>query len=171
MRSACHIGAQINNLPIHVHVCVVVPGAPPCCRTSSPAAAPPPTLPCSRFVRLRRFEHMSVHQAMQGLRVSGFPWLQPRQGQSQSSDAGADPAPGDPAPGDQQDGGQQRRGRAGEASLLRPLRLCASQHASQQRMLALWLGWLFSVLVVPLLRAHFYCTESEAYRQQVFYYR
>lgn len=28
-----------------------------------------------------------------------------------------------------------------------------------------------AVLVAPLLRAHFYCTESEAYRQQVFYYR
>ena len=26
-------------------------------------------------------------------------------------------------------------------------------------------------LVVPLLRCHFFCTESEAYRQQVFYYR
>ena len=28
-----------------------------------------------------------------------------------------------------------------------------------------------AVLVAPLLRAHFFCTESEAYRQQVFYYR
>ena len=28
-----------------------------------------------------------------------------------------------------------------------------------------------AVLVVPLLRCHFFCTESEAYRQQVFYYR
>ena len=28
-----------------------------------------------------------------------------------------------------------------------------------------------AVLLAPLLRGHFYCTESEAYRQQVFYYR
>lgn len=33
------------------------------------------------------------------------------------------------------------------------------------------LNILRAVLVAPLLRAHFYCTESEAYRQQVFYYR
>lgn len=31
--------------------------------------------------------------------------------------------------------------------------------------------WLLGDLLVPLLRAHFYCTESEAYRQEVFYYR
>ncbi len=35
----------------------------------------------------------------------------------------------------------------------------------------MWLRWLLADLVVPLLRAHFYCTEAEAYRQQVFYYR
>ena len=46
-----------------------------------------------------------------------------------------------------------------------------SQHAAQQRRLQLWLGWVLAVLVVPLLRSHFYCTESEAYRQRVFYYR
>jgi telomerase reverse transcriptase len=40
-----------------------------------------------------------------------------------------------------------------------------------QRRLALWVRWLLADLLVPLLRAHFYCTETEAYRQQVFYYR
>lgn len=44
-------------------------------------------------------------------------------------------------------------------------------HAAAQRRLAFWLRWLLADLVVPLVRAHFYCTESEAYRQQVFYYR
>ena len=38
-------------------------------------------------------------------------------------------------------------------------------------MARLWIGWLFSVIVMPTLRAHFYCTENESYRQQVFYYR
>ena len=46
-----------------------------------------------------------------------------------------------------------------------------SRHAAVQRRLVLWVRWLLAELVVPLLRAHFYCTESEAYRQQVFYYR
>lgn len=36
---------------------------------------------------------------------------------------------------------------------------------------SLWVGWLFSSLVVPVIRSHFYCTENEAYRQEVFYYR
>ena len=31
--------------------------------------------------------------------------------------------------------------------------------------------WLLSDFLLPLLRAHFYCTESEVYRQDVFYYR
>lgn len=104
---------------------------------------------------------MSVHQAMQGLRLSGFPWLQPGLGQAQpaASLAGAMPAQ------------QQRGDGAPPARPPRPPRLCATLHTAHQRLLALWLGWLFAALVVPLLRAHFYCTESEAYRQQVFYYR
>ena len=46
-----------------------------------------------------------------------------------------------------------------------------SRAASQQRLLARWIMWLFAKLVVPLLRANFYVTESEAYRYQIFYYR
>eukprot|EP01018_Ginkgo_biloba_P000041 Gb_40457 [translate_table: standard] len=41
----------------------------------------------------------------------------------------------------------------------------------QQKMLANWTFWLFSSLIVPLIRAHFYVTESENGRQNVFYYR
>ena len=40
-----------------------------------------------------------------------------------------------------------------------------------QQRLTLWVRWLLADFVVPLLRAHFYCTESEVYRQDVFYYR
>jgi hypothetical protein len=39
------------------------------------------------------------------------------------------------------------------------------------RMLASWVWWLMTGVVVPLLRGCFYCTESEQYRQLVFYYR
>ena len=58
-------------------------------------------------------------------------------------------------------------GRDGEAKRSRP----PSQQASADRKLALWLYWLYAQLVVPLLRAHFYVTDSEPFRQQVFYYR
>ena len=46
-----------------------------------------------------------------------------------------------------------------------------SQMAAQARLLALWTRWLYNELVIPMVRAHFYCTESEAYRQQVLYFR
>ena len=38
-------------------------------------------------------------------------------------------------------------------------------------MAALWLAWLVGCLAAPLLRAHFYATETEAYRGQIFFYR
>lgn len=44
-------------------------------------------------------------------------------------------------------------------------------HAAVQHRLVLWVRWLLADFLVPLLRAHFYCTESEVYRQEVFYYR
>ena len=44
-------------------------------------------------------------------------------------------------------------------------------HAAVQQRLILWVRWLLAEFVVPLLRAHFYCTESEVYRQDVFFYR
>ncbi len=40
-----------------------------------------------------------------------------------------------------------------------------------QQQLHLWVGWLFTVLVVPMLRTCFYITESEHYRTHIFYYR
>ncbi len=46
-----------------------------------------------------------------------------------------------------------------------------SLHHARQRWLAQWVWWVMAKLVVPLLRGCFHCTESEPYRQQVFYYR
>ena len=50
-------------------------------------------------------------------------------------------------------------------------RVPASQHAAQQRLATLWAAWLLGSLAVPLLRAHFFATETAAYRLQIFYYR
>ena len=41
----------------------------------------------------------------------------------------------------------------------------------QQIMLQDWLHWLFSGLIVPLIRTHFYVTETENHRQNVLYFR
>ena len=38
-------------------------------------------------------------------------------------------------------------------------------------MLTDWLHWLFTEVIVPLLRGHFYVTEAENHRQNVLYYR
>ncbi|KAG0612718.1 hypothetical protein M758_6G047700 [Ceratodon purpureus] len=40
-----------------------------------------------------------------------------------------------------------------------------------QTMLLDWLYWLFSEIIIPLLRSHFYVTEAENHRQNVLYYR
>jgi hypothetical protein len=51
------------------------------------------------------------------------------------------------------------------------VKVTASAHASRLRALRCWVWWLYAGFVVPLLRANFYVTESEPYRQHVFYYR
>ncbi|XP_024376582.1 telomerase reverse transcriptase isoform X5 [Physcomitrium patens] len=40
-----------------------------------------------------------------------------------------------------------------------------------QTMLQDWLHWLFTEMIIPLLRSHFYITEAENHRQNVLYYR
>ena len=108
--------------------------------------------PCSRYVRLRRYEQMSVHQAMQGMRLSGLPWLQPQAQPRRPGRPAQQAAGGVPASADQPAGQQQAaaaRPEAGEggvqaAAQERRQRTCPTQHAAQQRTLALWLGWLFA---------------------------
>jgi len=87
------------------------------------------------FVRLKRFESVSVHRLMHKLPIGDLPWLQVSKS-------------GKPY-----------------------TKLSPSTQAKQIKMAAMWVGWLFGALVVPLLRAHFYCTENESCRQETFYYR
>ena len=47
----------------------------------------------------------------------------------------------------------------------------ANQAQHQQQTAVKWLQWYFAHFVVPLLRANFYVTESEACRYEVLYYR
>jgi telomerase reverse transcriptase len=99
-----------------------------------------------KFISLRRFEQMNVNQVIQKQRISSMHWItSPNSLLEASSAASTIPEEKKTIP--------------------------ANQAAAHQRVLILWIGWLFSAVVVPLLRTHFFCTESEAYRQQVFYYR
>ncbi|KAH7621700.1 putative Telomerase reverse transcriptase [Nannochloris sp. 'desiccata'] len=98
-----------------------------------------------KFISLRRFEQMNVNQVIQKQRVSSMHWISSPNSLLEPSSTARTPKENKTIP--------------------------ANQAAAHQRVLILWSGWLFSAVVVPLLRTHFFCTESEAYRQQVFYYR
>jgi len=99
-----------------------------------------------KFISLRRFEQMNVNQVIQKQRVSSMHWITSPNSLLEASSTVSTIDE--------------------ERKTIPP-----NQAAAHQRVLILWIGWLFSAVVVPLLRTHFFCTESEAYRQQVFYYR
>ncbi len=87
------------------------------------------------FVRLKRFESITVHRLMHKLPLTDLSWLHATNYKKGGS------------------------------------RTSPSTQAKQVKMVAMWIGWLFGALVVPLLRTHFYCTENESFRQETFYYR
>jgi hypothetical protein len=105
-----------------------------------------------RLVRCRRFEVVRLQQLAAGLKTTHMPWLASRRQQQQQRAAAV---------------GGSIRGRAAAGRGAVP---CSLLHA-QQRWLHAWLWWLLVQLVLPLLRNGFYVTESEPYRQAVFYYR
>jgi hypothetical protein len=202
----------------------------------------------NKFVRLGRFETMSMEELMHGLRLEDFPWLwdeSPRsRGAVLAEDSGGDQNPGSRGPFLAEDlgrGGFAKRGfqqgvvlamperkvggvvrvdhffkengifeeRAGEEFwdepfeeipltqepmtaetefenealpqtntnrttppfLKRMPKFPPDKTAQLRRRLSDWLYFLFSKLVIPLLRTHFYITESEPHKQKVFYYR
>jgi hypothetical protein len=64
-----------------------------------------------------------------------------------------------------------REGGGGGGGAASRQRAPRSLHEARRRWLAQWVWWLVTDVVVPLVRNSFYVTESEPYRQQVFYYR
>lgn len=87
-----------------------------------------------QFVKLRRYESYSLHEIMQGLKLTEFLWLCP---------AGTSPS----------------------------AKLCLSDTQKRRQLLAEFLFWLFDSFLIPLLRFHFYITESNAQRNRLFYFR
>jgi hypothetical protein len=47
----------------------------------------------------------------------------------------------------------------------------ASAAVARRGHLHRWVRWIIADLAIPLLRSHFYCTETESHRLRVFYYR
>jgi hypothetical protein len=89
---------------------------------------------------------------------------------SSSPSAAAAGAAGSAA-GQQQQQQQQQSGRKHTAPRGDSSSVPLSLHLAQQRWAGCWVWWLLVHFVLPLLRNSFYVTESEPYRQAVFYYR
>lgn len=110
------------------------------------------------FVGLRRHEAFSIQHILTKLRLSGCTWLK-----------GGQPA------GDIQSPHKLRNFHVGRnlSSRVKTEDAVTSLQliGMQQLMLEDWLFWMFSNLIVPLIKSHFYVTESENRRQNVFYYR
>jgi hypothetical protein len=131
------------------------------------------------LIRLRRHESVRLDRAVAGLKTSHMPWLHtraaaaaatrqtPAAAATAAAAAGGGSVAGDaglqePLQQQQQQGQQQQQQRH---------HVSPGLHAAKLAWLRCWAWWLLGQFVVPLLRNSFYITESEPYRQEVFYYR
>lgn len=87
-----------------------------------------------KFVRLRRYEFLSLHDVLQDLKISGIPWL----------------TPGNVAAGS---------------------KLSKTDFTKRRELMAELLYYLFDSFLIPLIRGHFYVTESSVHRNQLFFFR
>ena len=110
-----------------------------------------------RLTSLRRSERCTLHEAMRGARTSEFPWLfGKRLGNRASASSFEDDEGSHPSRR-----GNRQNGRTGPVT----------SYLARRRRLRRWFRFLLAELAVPLLRAHFYCTETEANRNRMFFYR
>lgn len=105
-----------------------------------------------KFIELRRYEKFSLKQCMYKLKASRFTFLaEPSSYQYKclilQNEVAHDAA---------------HKGCTKLGDIMSNLR---------HKMLERWIHWFFSCLVVPLVQANFYVTESEHGKQEVFYYR
>ncbi|KAF5736435.1 telomerase reverse transcriptase-like [Tripterygium wilfordii] len=102
----------------------------------------------SKFIRLRRFEKFSLKQCMHKLKTSGFEFLSNNTPSS--------------LPNTQVLKHTSRQGCHVSND---------GAHKMKQKFLEIWTSWFFSCLIVPLVQAHFYVTESQHGKQDIYYYQ
>ena len=85
-----------------------------------------------RIVSMRRYERLTLHELMQGIRTSDFKCFK-----AETTNAG----------------------NAGQAE------------ASQRKMVTKWMSWLVNDIVFPIIRAHFYVTDTQVTKNRIFFYR
>ena len=86
------------------------------------------------FVRLRRYETISLHEVVQGITLSAIQWLAPPKADQKSN-------------------------------------MSKSDFETRKGILSELLYYIFDSYLIPLIRSHFYVTESSAHRNQLFYFR
>ncbi|XP_058225242.1 telomerase reverse transcriptase isoform X3 [Rhododendron vialii] len=108
----------------------------------------------SRFVRLRRFEKFSLKQCMYKLKTSVFPFLSDKRASCYSNV-------------------KMLKSRKRQIPDLhkRQSQVEFATHSIKHKIVQNWILWFFSCLIVPLVQANFYVTESEHGKQNLFYYR
>ena len=108
----------------------------------------------ARFIQLRRFVKFSLKKCMHKLKVSEFPFLSTQNFSCCFSN-------------------QKQKYATGESVDMHKgsRRLDDAAYALRHKLLESWIFWLFSCLVVPLVQASFYVTETEHGNQDIYYYR
>ncbi|KAF7530544.1 hypothetical protein PCG10_000053 [Penicillium crustosum] len=93
-----------------------------------------------RFIKLRRFESLSLHEVCKGIKITSVPWLEPPQVQTTSS--------------------SETRSKIALSDLHKRTELFHE-----------FMFWIFDSILIPLIRSHFYVTESQTHRNRLFYFR
>ncbi|XP_074309417.1 telomerase reverse transcriptase isoform X3 [Silene latifolia] len=97
----------------------------------------------SKFIKLRRFEKFSLCQCVHKLELSKFPLLSSTESSKETH-------------------GQKLR---------ISQNIACKCNSLKRALLERWIFWLFTCIVVPLVQANFYVTESEHGKLNIYYYR
>ncbi|KAJ6696403.1 TELOMERASE REVERSE TRANSCRIPTASE [Salix koriyanagi] len=108
----------------------------------------------AKFIWLRKFEKFSLKQCMHKLKTSGFPFLSDKHFSCCLDTHMLNNMPGH------------------TASLHKDLyKWNGAANDLKHLLVQKWIYWFFSSLVVPLVQANFYVTESEHGKHEIYYYR
>jgi len=86
------------------------------------------------FVRMRRYENLSLHEVYQNLRINCISWLCP-------------------------------------STMITKAKLSQTDWEKRLELLLELLYYVFDSILIPLIRSHFYVTESSVHRNHLFYFR
>ncbi|KAJ9485945.1 hypothetical protein VN97_g7403 [Penicillium thymicola] len=93
-----------------------------------------------RFIKLRRFESLSLHEVCKGIKITSVPWLEPPQIQTTPSSETIS-------------------------------KIALSDLHKRTELFHEFMFWIFDSILIPLIRSHFYVTESQTHRNRLFYFR